>query len=72
MELRAIRFTDTLVNEVTSKTIPDQGEKQMNNNGAEQAGRTWNKGAESSRTAIQRGGEDDDGSGKPGGRKGMR
>jgi hypothetical protein len=27
MELRAIRFTDTLVNEVTSKTIPDQGEK---------------------------------------------
>jgi hypothetical protein len=44
----------------------------MNNNGAEQAGRTWNKGAESSRTAIQRGGEDDDGSGKPGGRKGMR
>jgi hypothetical protein len=38
MELRAIRFTDTLVNEVTSKTIPDQGEKQMNNNGAEQAG----------------------------------
>lgn len=39
LELRAFRFTDTLVNEVSSNTIANQGEKQVNNNGAEQAGR---------------------------------
>jgi hypothetical protein len=27
LELRSFRFTDTLVNEVTSNTIADQGEK---------------------------------------------